>query len=573
MKRNGTRKGAAAFLTALALIAVFAAGAFAAQNVKARFQVTHGAGLRIFEKVQVSEGGTVDDNPDTDDYLKTPHFYPFKELTAGLAKQDYDGSGYDVYAGTLEILSGQFHYLAGGGSSGFLKQAQVLYTSSGEDVEMSLKVDVGPLDRGLRVDNGFMADDVYFNVNDAQHLVLEVGKTFRLIPIRVWQAMEGVTGNYFIEPDYKVEILGDAGAVAYEWGGSPGLEWAELKGLKKGVAVARITYDPIKLVFDDGGSGYFNAILPINTGIVVINAVDDEKSAAASDIKTNIKAREYDTVYFNKKTADHAEYTFTPTGGGELSVRAHKPIHEGASAWGSAWSDARENGGGGFTVNLYEGRNIIEVSSNSSEFKAYHVINAKGITISITNDSNPAWQPGGELKAGDQLEIGFDGIKTPLEKIGGIYNPGFPNTCYVSYTTQDGGEARGTGVQYNLSERNAVTAAFPSSGTLKLTNGVIHCDHMGDPLGSHRTRPGNEPVYPNFQAVNVAGVYSVMPDITIGLHGEEESGGSENVSGGSGSSGGGGGCDAGPAGLFVLLLILALPFLYALNRKHIVKRS
>jgi hypothetical protein len=193
--------------------------------------------------------------------------------------------------------------------------------------------------------------------------------------------MQGVTGNYFIEPDYKVEVLGDAGAVGSEWTGSPGLEYAEISASKPGVTVLRVTYGPLFFDYGDGKGEYYNAINPADTGVVVVTVLEAGK-AKASDIATGISAREYDTIYFDRAKADHAEYSFKPTAGGEGSVRAHRPIH-GAVAWGAGWSDGTKNPDGSFTVNLYEGRNIVEVSSGGAAFSEYHVINAKGIGVNV----------------------------------------------------------------------------------------------------------------------------------------------------------------------------------------------
>ena len=263
-----------------------------------------------------------------------------------------------------------------------------------------------------------------------------------------------------------------------------------------------------------------------------------------SGITTGIEAREYDTAYFDADSANHAEYSFKPAAAGEVSVRAHRPVHGGAE-WGEGWSGGTRNSDGSFAVNLYEGRNIVEVGSLGAAFKEYHVINAKGIKISASNETNPAWKRGDPLNAGERLRISFDGIKTPLEKIAGIYNPGWPDTCYVSYGSPQG-EVRGEGVQYDLSANNAISVIVPESGRVELTDGVIYCDHMGDPLDSHRTRPGHEPVYPNFIAINVKGVYSAMPNIVFG--GEDEEPGAAS----------GGGCYAGLGGIFALAALGAV---------------
>jgi hypothetical protein len=515
----------AAFLLAFLILTANSPGA---QAAKLTVRVTSGAGVRIFEKT----GG---------EYLQTSHFAPFKEYAT---TRDGSSNGYDIYK--ADITSEMFHCEAGGRGSGFLKTVKVDYIE--DDGDMTVTIDAERLDVSKRSDNGFRQDDVYFNVNDAQHLVLKKGETFRLIPIRVWQAMEGFTQNYFIEPDYHVEVLGDTGAVSAKWAGSPGLEYEEITAVGTGVAVIKVTYDPIKFIFTETESRYFNAIEPRNTGVIIVSVVEGG-SYNSANIKTNIDQREYDTVYFDRDKSDHAEYGFKPSANGgseEISVRVHRPIHTSTS-WGAGWSEGVKNSDGSFTVNLYDGRNIVEVSASGSNFKEYHVINAKDIGLSAKNLTNTDWKPGNPLKAGDSVEITFDGIKTPLEKISGIYNPGFPDTCYVSYKADGGGEVRGDGVQYDLSQNNKVLVTAPASGILKLTNGVINCDHMGDPLGSHRTRPGNEPVYPNFAAINVKGVYSTMPDLVFGS-GADDNGagsGSANNGGAAASNGSGGGCYAG----------------------------
>jgi hypothetical protein len=505
--------------------------------------VTGGAGVRVFEKT----GGA---------YTQTAHFVPFKEYALARGEDD---DGYEVYSFTTD--ADRFHYTAGGGDSGFLKTVKVEYfdtldtldTLGANEPQRTITIDVEELDPSHWEDNGFKGDGVYFNVNDAQHLVLNAGETFRLIPMRVWQAMDGFTENYFIEPDYHTEVLGDSGAVSAKWSGSPGLEYSEISGLKPGTAILRVTYGPLRFNYDDGKSEYYNAIDPINTGVAVVTVVDGDKR---SGITTGISAREYDTIYFDRAAADHAGYSFTPAGEGEPSVRVHRPIH-GETEWGGGWSAAAKNHDGSFTVKLYEGRNVVEVSFTGSAFKEYHVINARGIAINVSNETNPAWRTGEPLNAGDRLEITFDGIRTPLEKIAGIYNPGFPDTCYVVYRTADGGEIRGEGTQYNLSEKNGISVTVPESGNVELVNGVINCGHMGYPLGDHRTRPGNEPVYPNFTAVNVNGTYSVMPDIVI-----------PRLDAGANGGGGGGGCGAGAFGIAVLA-VLALAY----RRSHDTRRG
>jgi hypothetical protein len=500
-----------------------------------KFRVTQGAGIRAFHK--------------------TLHFYPFTEypLTKAGTKD-----GHDIYTGKLPSM---FHYEAGGPevggeNSGFLKQARVISLKNVPEAQaFDFDVELEKLDLARRVDNGFRGDGVYFNVNDARRLELRAGETFKLLPIRVWQAMEGITENYFIEPDYTIEILGDKDALEYEWKGSPGSRYAELRGLAEGgVAVLRVTYAPLKLIHQNGkGSTYFNATNPVDTGIVVVSVVP---GGAQEGPETNIAAREYDTFYFDESKTDHSEYSFKPDRQ-PVSVRVHRPIHQGkgGAEWGKGWSDGRQNTGGGFTVDLYEGRNIVEVAFG--DVKKYHVIDARGVIISVKDGTGAARLPGDVLSPGEELEITFDGIKTPLEKIAAIYNPGSSETCYVSYRTADAGapggsEARSAGVQYDLSEKNAVKVVVPASGVVRLTDGTIYCGHIGDLLGSHRDPEkvlGNG-LTPNFSAVGAPpSRYGALPDIFLGV---------ENANSEKGA--GGGGCSAGGFGLTGFFLLSAALF-------------
>ncbi|MDR3165147.1 MAG: DUF4430 domain-containing protein [Synergistaceae bacterium] len=472
----------------LFLLALLAVVGFAAESLAANvtFNVTRNAGVRAFSKGN----------------------YHFEEFTKHTVTSAARNGTYDVYTANI---SDRFHYVAGGGDTGFVKTVQVM--TPGLQDKIDVTIDVDQLDPSRRENNKFKGDSVYLNANDAQHLVLKTGGKFKLIPTRVWQAAEGFTDNYFIEPDYKIEVLGDANAVSSKWDGAPGLEYAEITGKTPGVAVLRVTYDPLLFKYSDGSEEYYNSIDPVNTGIVVVNVVNGNNEK--SGITTGISAREYDTIYFDKDKTDHAEYSFKPSApnGGEISVQVHRPIHAGGASFETAWSDGVYSDGS-FTVDLYEGRNIVKVSAKGAAFDEYHVITAKGIKINVENETNASWKAGDPLKAGDKLKISFEGIKTPLEKIAGIYNPGYPDTCYVSYRF-NGEEIKSTGVQYNLSEKNEIEVTVPASGLVRLTGGVINCGHMGDPLDSHRTRIGKDQISPNFAAKNVSGVYSTLPDITL----------------------------------------------------------
>jgi hypothetical protein len=509
-------------------------------TVTVTYRVTKGAGLSVHKK-------------------STTHFTPFTVYSVPLTEEEDEG--YDVYRGEVPYASITDF---GGKGTKFLRQVGGLDLSRSIS-KITVTLNAETMDRDYRnpyEDNHRFYDDVYFNVNDAQHLVLPAGESRRVMPIRVWQAMEGETGNYFFEPDYRIEVLGDTDAIEAKWDGAIGCEYETVKAVSPGVAVLRFTYDPLALYGapqqphtrkdengetikkEDGSDmifytilrsedvtidrtlryAYFNSIDPRDTGIVVVHVPSAAELAASEDVKldTGITLLEFDTNYFDNDASDHAEYTFTPTAeaSAEINVRMHKPIHirnDGTQiAWGYGWSAAdysdgtvTKNDDGSFTVKLYEGRNVIEVSAGG--VRKYHVANARGLDISIGNGTSP----GEPLTVGDTAEIRFSGLKPIIAKMAGIYNPG---RVEMTYRRSDGGGVvSGDYGQYVSSrpEHRYLNAELTGE-ELTLMDGSIEGSHMGASAGAHRLLPLEEGVNPYKDAPTLEGNYrSTMPDITI----------------------------------------------------------
>ena len=402
------RKGKAClYIAALLLILSMAAGGVsAADTIDVRFHVTPGAGLRAMKKENGSYG---------------PHYAPFLEYPV-TKLSGLDARGYEVFTGKMPA---SFFYQAGGvdadfQDTGFQKTIQRLNIGSNIDTSagVDVTVDVERINPNRRDDYSpyWYADDVYFNVGNSMWLKSQKGSTFDIIPIRVWQTIEASWENYYFEPDYKVEVIGDTGAVEVEPAqGNTGRYYFTAKRVGDGVGVIKFTYGPIMGYWERslGGTNYkpvandvwqyWNAIDPANTGIVVM---------ADWGPDTGISLRsEIDTVYFDGDISDHAEYSFTPPGSGEFSVRVHRPLHN--TEWDEGWSDGRKNQDGSFTVDLYHGRNIVEVSRNlnGSISRGFHVINARPLKILVSNTSVPGWKRGDPLRPGDKLEVTFTGIQ------------------------------------------------------------------------------------------------------------------------------------------------------------------
>jgi hypothetical protein len=397
--------------------------------------------------------------------------------------------------------------------------------------------------------------DMYLNLSDDRYLELKPGDSFELHPMRVWQAVRDVMSNYHTEPDYRLEILGAEGEpvtldsanpnatsaensiLKIEKVGGRGRERYRITGKTQGLAVIKITYgaltysgwqlwDIVDNENDAGahhvypnhrtnnGQALFYPSEPNCTAVVLVN-VTPNGAADNAGVSTNIGEREFDTIYF-ARPQNSAVYTFAPTAeSGTVSVRVHKPLHDTDVTWNEDWVDyGSKPSGANFDITLYEGRNIVEVSGGGA--KKYHSIYAKPAKITITNRT----RPGSEFSVGDVANIRIEGLKVPVQKLGGIYNPGIRyDAATEQYSTvlrflyDAGGRTLGsTTGQYDIKSGMDLQYAIQAKETT-LRNGRIECPHLGSRLGRHRFI-GTD-VSPNYAADEFPGIYSTLPDIVL----------------------------------------------------------
>lgn len=467
----------------------------AVYDQSASFQVPKGAKLRMFQSGEA--------------HYKAYRVFEPNEI-------DTSNDSYDVYKFNT-LTTGKLNYLVGGWvngvDTGFLKKVGEISLTGGNPTFTIKDEDMELRDNSKRIDSSYMEDNIYQNTDDSKFVQLKNGGSFDFEAFRVWQSVGSITGNNFVEPDYHYAVLGDS--VTLSAIGSLGREKMHITGVQPGVSVIKVTYDALGN-FDGGDSGkYANAIDPINTGLIVVN-VDGNNAA---NIKTNIKQTEYDTIYYTssingeKQEKQYAEYTFKPTADETISVRVHDPLHN--TDWGDekAWTSYSANADGSYTVHLKEGRNIVEVRAGESV--KYYVVNAKGVQVNIENKTNP----GQLLKVGDTVKINFKGLSQPIQKMAGIYNPGFPGTCWVQYETEKGRMVKSEGVQYDVIINNDIEFVLTQSGTLNLINGQIHSGHLGSELGKHRNIPADG-MLPNLNASSGSNspLFSTLPNISLNVN-------------------------------------------------------
>jgi hypothetical protein len=472
------------------------------------FIVTKGAEIGVYKKMGYGLGAI---------HFQPYESFPLTKVETAPDGETYDFEKYDYYtAGLLADHARVYHCEAS--IPGVTAKASEVFLLTDAEYEAGQTIgpiDLTPIDEWAPQEANqtqklyTLVADLYTNMDDTGSVNLSSGEgpdnTFTLDTIRVWQAMYGESTNHFIEPDYEFEVFG--GSVSEpERTGSAGRERTVITAAQQGVSVVKITYGPQEYAYHDAEGVNilrFNGISPENTGVVVVN-VD-----GGDGFDTGITARnDFDTYYFDRGAADHAKYSFTPPAG--ASVRVHKPLH--VSEWNTEWESYSADGDGAFTIKLHEGRNIVEVTYNGS--RRYHVIKAKGIEVVVSNKT----RPGEPLGAGDTASVKFEYLESPIAKIAGIYNPGYPDTGWVEYRDESDGIVRGEGVQYSIVYDNAIeyTVTDGDESGCVLTGGRIHMGQMGQVVGRHRDIPVNGvPADSSAVSHNNDPYFGALPDIVL----------------------------------------------------------
>ncbi|MDR1322545.1 MAG: cell wall-binding repeat-containing protein [Gracilibacteraceae bacterium] len=457
-------------------------------NTTTTFRITKGADFGVYKKIK--------------------HFTQFYEYPLDLVQSDGD---YDVYTGKIP-QNAQLHYEASLPDAGSfpapLKESR-LFTLPTSAADTTVTFDLSDWQyTGYSADPTRQEANLYTNLGPTGSVNLSNGESFDLDLIRVWQAMFGVVANYFIEPNYELTVYGDS-VGGLEEIGAPGRLQTRITAEGPGVSVVKIVYGP--QIYKNAGMYsleisemvYFDPIMAQNTGVAVIN-VD-----GGPDFETGIDARhEFDTYYFDREQTDRALYTFTPAQG--TSVRVHDPLH--VSEWGEAWTDYEAAEDGSFTVGLKEGRNIVELKNGEST--RYHVIEGRGLEFVIENVD----RPGEVIAVGDTARVSFKGLRSPIQKIGGVYNPGFGGTTWVEYTNIDEATVRSAGNQYGIGwqEANYFDYTVTAANLGVLTGGQIHQGGLGSSLYTHiNISLSGVGINMTAGAIPSTGYFSALPDITL----------------------------------------------------------
>ncbi len=388
---------------------------------------------------------------------------------------------------------------------------------------------------------GFYEANVLMNVDDSMYLQLPEGGEHELYLFRAWQAINSITGNEYIDPDYHFEVIyGDSVEIK-----DPYYAGATIKAKpgKTGISVVKVTYDALNFEtnVEAVNTNIYSKLWDENYGVIIVNVGGD----SSVKFDTGIKVTDFDTIYYTKSingiesNKQYREYTFTPkaskngTNVAISSVRVHEPI--GNTNWKTNswydqkyWTSYNAASDGSYTVQLKDGRNIVEISAGGSS--TYYSVNAYGLDITIDGAAVTKDEAGNlnlTAENGADAVISFKGLRMPVAKLGAISNPGFPDKTYLVYT-ESGGDENGiesNHTQYNIRTNNNIKLILPVvPGDYSLTGGKIHTSAITSGLSSREiTKGGTDKsnyIPGQNSEENINGFFSSLPDLNIKIVGE-----------------------------------------------------
>jgi|GEM_PF-647217 len=473
---------------------------------------------------------------------KTAHFVKFKQVEPQSVSDD--GTVYTYRLADKQV----YNYRVS--APGKLTQAGIFTMSTDETKRPELvftdedMTSLSPsyVNHDVTANGGYNVGDIFLNINPAGHLQLDgIGDTFDILPMRNWELIDGITSNYFIEPDFHftvVNLNGEADESVVK------VEDELLTAVGEGTAIVLVTYDAMRVNTWSGqtkkdfvGGSDWGAIWPENTGAFVVTV-----GQAASDIKPNITINkdylttvtpwgggapidtklsmenvdaEFDVLYY-LDTEDGYDYTFTPEGA--TSVTLARPVigETSASYTGFSSEGVTANADGSYTLRLTEGRNIVCLTDAAGK-SLYQVMTAKPCHRDIIVGEEVVTS----VKPGDAVKVQYTGLYHPAGKLAGIHN----FNAFLDYKKPAEGISvtKGKGNQYTMAASataQAVSFTVPedwAETTLTIADGVMCIGGFGDPIGNHRSTSKLTGRAPNFTAISQSAVFGRVPAIELSV--------------------------------------------------------
>lgn len=472
--------------------------------------------------------------------LKGAHFTEFSVIEP--KQVEIEG---EVKTLTYRLSANQKYNLRTWKSNGL---TQALYFRATENGSMTFSdndftsYDPKQVNHDVSSNRGYETGDIFVNINERNHLVMNVGDTFDALSMRTWQLTDTQVDNYFFEPDFHYTILDVNGnpstgviEISTDNTTSP---WRTINAVGDGTAIVLVTYDAIKVSRPDEdqvwmGGEYWGAIWPENTAVYVVsvgnsssaiqpNMVVNEKYNIGEDGTALLKLAgkyvdaEHDVFYY-LDTENGYNFSFIPEGAVSVTL-AYPTIGENSATYtGFATDGVTHNEDGSYTLLLKKGRNIVCLTDASGK-SVYQVLTAKPCHRDITNET----RAGSDVfYAGDKVKIQYSGLFHPANKLAGIYNM----SAYVTYNGNPNGTSLILGAgQYTFgsaASAQAVEFVIPEDYDVEsqplyvMDDGVIQVNGYGDPIGNHRNIDKYAGRSPNFTAVPHKTYFGSIPDVVL----------------------------------------------------------
>ena len=398
------------------------------------------------------------------------------------------------------------------------------------DEELSAR-NAKDIDHDVNSLNGRNVADVFLNINEKGYLRMTNGETKQLVTFRNWQAINTDVANYFIEPDYHYMIVDENGTP------DNSVLTVNDKGLitavGAGTAIVLVTYDAMLChhtsnVVPSGtdlraNPALFSALWPENTGVFMVTVdapesditpnmtINENRNVTGTDkeVSYSIDA-ELDVLYYEADKGSF-HYTFKPEGATSVEVATPVVDENMLSYSGFSTDSVTVNDNGSYTIRLGFGRNIVKLSSASGS--EYQIVNAKPVTYTVSNATNPD-EP---FLPGDKVSIVFNTLYHPCNKQSGIYNAS-AGIQYTGFNT-DFPLILGPGQYTFASKAQTYTFNIPDTVTTKeftLINGVIKLNGFTSGVyGMHRSITLEDGIGVNMNAYAHTAFFGNLPDIHI----------------------------------------------------------
>lgn len=392
----------------------------------------------------------------------------------------------------------------------------------------------------VKANKGYETGDIFVNINERGHLVLNIGETYKAHAMRSWQITDSQTANFFMEPDFHYTILDLNGnpcnnVVTVEQ--KEGSAWADLKAVGQGTAIVLVTYDAIDATYytygqknDYMGGHFWSAIWPENTAVYVVTVGEGESSvvpnmkineqyATATLKNSGIYVDAEHDVFYYLDTEAGFPYTFTPEGVDNVTM-AYPTIGEQMATYSGFGNEGvTKNEDGSYTLLLKEGRQIVRMTDAAGK-SVYQVLTAKPCHREIINESR---EGSNVFQPGDKIRIQYSGLRHPANKMAGIYNM----TAHIVYNGIPNGSdlilGKGQYTFGSSDDAQSVMIDLPldmnldENPELVMNEGVIQVNGYGDPIGNHRLISYYNGRNANFTAIAHATYFGALPEVRIPL--------------------------------------------------------